>query len=59
MIKVQYVDSVANAKGAKGTIVGKRLKAADKKGMFDHAVEMMDLNGVLERNIEHLSGGEV
>jgi len=42
LIKIQYVDSVAKSKAAK-FIVGQRLKAVDKRDMFDHAVEMLDL----------------
>lgn len=33
LIKIQYVDSVAKSKAAQG-IVGKRLAAVDKKGLF-------------------------
>lgn len=48
LIKIQYVDSVAKSKAA-GLIVGKRLKTVDKREMFDHAVEMLDLENVLTR----------
>jgi len=52
------VDSVKKTKAAQG-IAGKRLKMADKKGIFDHAVSSMDLGSVLEREIGVLSGGEL
>ena len=39
--------------------VGARLKNVDKRDMFDHAVEMLDLEAVLEREIGQLSGGEL
>ena len=42
LIKIQYVDSVAKSKAAK-RIVGKHLKAVDKRDMFDFAVEQLDL----------------
>ncbi len=58
LIKIQYVDSVKKSKAALG-IVGKRLRAADKKGLYDHAVSMMDLGSVQEREIGVLSGGEL
>jgi len=50
LIKIQYVDSVAKSKAA-SVIVGKRLRNVDKIDMFDHAVEMLDLHNVLERQI--------
>jgi ATP-binding cassette subfamily E protein 1 len=40
-------------------VVGKRLKAADKKGIFDEVVKFLDLQSVLEREIGVLSGGEL
>lgn len=58
VIKIQYVDDVAKQKKAQG-IVGKKLKAADKKGIMDDVVEMLDLKGVLEREVKNLSGGEL
>jgi len=58
LIKIQYVDSVAKSKAQK-LIVGQRLRQVDKRGMFDHAVEMLDLENVLEREIGMLSGGEL
>jgi hypothetical protein len=32
-------------------LVEKRLRAADKRDMFDHAVEMLDIKNVLGREI--------
>mmetsp|Transcript_45967 Transcript_45967/g.33719 ORF Transcript_45967/g.33719 Transcript_45967/m.33719 type:complete len:240 (+) Transcript_45967:309-1028(+) len=58
IIKIQYVDSVKKTKAAQG-IAGKRLKIADKKDLFDHAVAQMDLGSILEREIGVLSGGEL
>ena len=40
-------------------IVGKRLKNVDKKDLFDHAVDMLDLSNILTRQIGQLSGGEL
>jgi len=31
----------------------------DKRGLFEHCVESMDLTAVLEREIGQLSGGEL
>ena len=59
LIKIQYVDSVAKAKNVATAIVGKRLRALDAKNLFDDAVKMLDLESVLERQVQHLSGGEL
>jgi ATP-binding cassette subfamily E protein 1 len=40
-------------------IVGKRLQAIDKKGMLSEVVEALDLQSVMEREVGHLSGGEL
>lgn len=58
LIKIQYVDSVAKSKAATAK-VGAKLKAADKKGIMDDAIEALDLENVLERQIGQLSGGEL
>jgi len=58
LIKIQYVDSVAKSKAA-NIVVGSRLRAVDKKDLYDHVVEMLDLENVLERQIGMLSGGEL
>ncbi len=47
-----------NPKAAKMQ-VEKRLRAADKRDLFDHAVEMLDIKNILEREIGQLSGGEL
>ena len=39
--------------------VGTRLKAVDKKDLYEHAVEMLDLSNILDREIGKLSGGEL
>lgn len=59
LIKIQYVDSVAKNPKAASVKVGARLKKVDKRDMFDHAVEMLDLEAVLEREIGQLSVGEL
>ncbi len=38
LIKIQYVDSVAKQKNVANAIVGRRLRALDKKEIFDEAV---------------------
>jgi ATP-binding cassette subfamily E protein 1 len=58
LIKIQYVDSIAKSKAAK-LVVGQRLKAVDKRDLYDHAVEMLDLHAILGREIGQLSGGEL
>ena len=58
VIKIQYVDDVAKQKKAQG-IVGKKLKAADKRKVLDEAVDILDLGNVLEREVKNLSGGEL
>lgn len=59
LIKIQYVDSVAKNPRAAKMIVGQRLKNVDKKDLFEHTVEMLDLSNILEREIGQLSGGEL
>ena len=59
LIKVQYVDSVAKQPKVSAAIVGRRLRVLDKKQMFDHAVEQLELGNVLERQVGQLSGGEL
>ena len=59
LIKIQYVDSIAKNPKAAKLIVQARLKAADKRGIFDEAVEYLDLHNILEREIGQLSGGEL
>lgn len=51
LIKIQYVDSVAKSKAAQG-IVGKRLAAVDKKGLLQFAIESLDLESIMEREIQ-------
>ena len=58
LIKIQYVDSIAKSKAAK-LVVGQRLKVVDKRDMYDHAVDMLDLHAILDREIGQLSGGEL
>ena len=58
LIKIQYVDSVAKSKAAQG-IVGKRLAAVDKRGILEFAKESLDLDSIMEREIQQLSGGEL
>jgi len=59
LIKIQYVDSVAKAKNVATAIVGKRLNALDAKGVKDEVIKYLDLETVLERQVQHLSGGEL
>lgn len=59
LIKIQYVDNVAKAKNVASAIVGKRLTALDAKGIKEEAIKMLDLGSVLERQVQHLSGGEL
>jgi len=51
LIKVQYVDSISKNPKAAKLIVGKRLAHVDKRDLFDHVVEMLDLEPVLEREV--------
>ena len=59
LIKIQYVDSVSKNPKAAKVIVGTRLSKADKRDMFKHAVDMLDLEPVFDREIGQLSGGEL
>lgn len=51
LIKVQYVDSISKNPKAAKLIVGKRLAHVDKRDLFDHVVDMLDLGPVLEREV--------
>jgi len=59
LIKIQYVDSIIKNPKAAEIIVGKRLKAVDKRGILQEAVDMMDLHEILDRKVGQLSGGEL
>ena len=43
LIKIQYVDSFAEAENAATAIVGKRLTCLDAKGIKDDVIRMLDL----------------
>ena len=58
LIKIQFVDSVAKSKAASKK-VGTLLKAKDAKGIMDDAIEALELDNILERQIGQLSGGEL
>jgi ATP-binding cassette subfamily E protein 1 len=58
-IKPQYVDSISKDPKISKVIVGKRLQGLDKKGMLSDVVEALDLESVMEREVGHLSGGEL
>ncbi len=59
LIKIQYVDSVAKAKSVATAIVGKRLAALDQLSLREEVIEYLDLGNILERQVQHLSGGEL
>lgn len=59
LIKVQYVDSIGKDPKIGKVIVGKRLQSLDKNGIFNDIVDALDLHSVLEREVQHLSGGEL
>lgn len=54
--KVQYVDSIPRVVKGK---VGDILHAKDERRIFDQTVDALDLNSVLNRNVNELSGGEL
>jgi len=56
IIKPQYVDHIPKA--VKGT-VGEILKAKDERGVRETLIEELDLQKVIDRNVEDLSGGEL
>ena len=59
LIKIQYVDSVAKAKNVATAIVGKRLSALDQLSKREEVIEYLELQSILERQVQHLSGGEL
>ncbi|KAJ3011154.1 UNVERIFIED_CONTAM: Fe-S cluster-binding ribosome biosynthesis protein, partial [Siphonaria sp. JEL0065] len=56
VIKPQYVDSIPKA--VKGTVKELLLKKLERDNL-EEMVEMLDLRGVLDRDVENLSGGEL
>lgn len=56
VIKPQYVDSIPKAVQGK---VGDLLRSKAERNNLDHICEALDLIGVMEREVEHLSGGEL
>lgn len=56
--KVQYVDLEAKLDTAISTVL-EALSKLDQKGLFQKAVDMLDLENILERKINQLSGGEL
>ena len=59
LIKVQYVDSISKDPKIGKVIVGKKLQALDKRGWLGDIIEALDLQSILEREVQHLSGGEL
>jgi ATP-binding cassette subfamily E protein 1 len=59
LIKVQYVDSISKDPKIGRVIVGKRLTGLDKRGILKFIVESLDLESIMEREVQHLSGGEL
>eukprot|EP00053_Salpingoeca_punica_P008095 m.73281 g.73281 ORF g.73281 m.73281 type:complete len:602 (+) comp14447_c0_seq4:209-2014(+) len=55
-IKPQYVDNIPKA--VKGQ-VGELLEKKNENKLADRVCDMLDLNGLKDRNIEDLSGGEL
>ncbi|USS40551.1 ribosome biogenesis/translation initiation ATPase RLI [Thermococcus aggregans] len=56
VVKPQYVDLIP--KVVKGK-VRDLLKRADERGILDKLVEELELSNILDREIQHLSGGEL
>ena len=59
LIKVQYVDSISKDPKIRKVIVGNILQALDKRGLMPQIVDSLDLERILEREVRHLSGGEL
>lgn len=56
VVKPQYVDQIPRAaKGLVGDLLGKKADADN----LDHVIDLMELRGVLKREISQLSGGEL
>lgn len=56
VVKPQYVDLIPKAVKGK---VRDLLKKADETGKFDEVVRELELENILDRDIKHLSGGEL
>jgi len=54
--KPQYIDLIPKAYTGK---VKQLLKAADERGVVDELVQKLDVTHILNRDIQHLSGGEL
>ena len=40
-------------------VVGKKLSALNMKGILPQIIEALDLESILEKEVQHLSGGEL
>jgi len=56
IIKIQYVDQIP--KSVKGE-VGELLKKKDERDKLQHYCDILELNKVLDRQVQNLSGGEL
>jgi len=56
VVKPQYVDLIPKAVKGK---VRDLLKRADQRGILDKLIKELELENVLDREIQHLSGGEL
>ena len=59
LLKTQYVDLISSDPKIGKIIVGKRLEALDKTGLLPLIIKSLELESILERQVKHLSGGEI
>ncbi|KAF3905435.1 hypothetical protein ABW20_dc0102000 [Dactylellina cionopaga] len=59
IIKPQYVDQLAKALRGKSKTVGELLSGKNDRDILDHAVDILELKQVMDRDVTLLSGGEL
>jgi ATP-binding cassette subfamily E protein 1 len=60
IIKPQYVDNIPKAiKGPKNHVHELLNAKTDRKGVYEHILDTLQLRGIMEREVAQLSGGEL
>ncbi|EWC48374.1 translation initiation factor RLI1 [Drechslerella stenobrocha 248] len=59
IIKPQYVDQLAKALRGKSKTVREMLESKNDRDILDHAADVLELTQFMDRDVTHLSGGEL
>lgn len=58
-VKVQSIDAITKNPKTKGLTLQDILSKRDETDMMEHVVDVLDLGGILDREVQYLSGGEL